>query len=115
MKLREILSDIDALEEELLAFERRHGQKTVESVMATGHHLLAPVKAHQPILFEHLTETHPAQPKKTGCFARKPPITYPPRPSRDSSVEQPWDFLCTYNNGTADGNPPFFRHFTLYE
>ncbi len=27
MKLREILSDIDALEEELLAFERRHGQK----------------------------------------------------------------------------------------
>jgi predicted transposase YbfD/YdcC len=37
-------------------------KKTVESVMATGHHLLVQVKANQPTLFQHLTETDPAQP-----------------------------------------------------
>ncbi len=37
-------------------------KKTVESVMATGHHLLVPVKANQPTLFQRLTETYPAQP-----------------------------------------------------
>ena len=30
--------------------------------MATGNHLLVPVKANQPTLFQHLTETDPAQP-----------------------------------------------------
>jgi len=30
--------------------------------MATGNHLLVPVKANQPSLFQHLTETYPAQP-----------------------------------------------------
>ena len=33
--------------------------------MATGNHLLVPVKANQPTLFQHLTETYPAQPHKT--------------------------------------------------
>ncbi len=37
-------------------------KKTVESVMATGHHLLVQVKANPPTLFQHLTETDPAQP-----------------------------------------------------
>src|SRR5512144_1402338 len=37
-------------------------KKTVESVMATGNHLMVQVKANQPALFEHLTETYPAQP-----------------------------------------------------
>ena len=30
--------------------------------MATGHHLLVPVKANQPTLLQHLTETYPVQP-----------------------------------------------------
>ena len=30
--------------------------------MATGNHLLVPVKANQPTLFQHLTETYLAQP-----------------------------------------------------
>ncbi len=30
--------------------------------MATGNHLLVPVKANQPSLFQHLTETYLAQP-----------------------------------------------------
>ena len=30
--------------------------------MATGNHLLVPVKANQPTLFQYLTETYPAQP-----------------------------------------------------
>jgi len=37
-------------------------KKTVESVMATGNHLLVQVKANQPTLLQHLTETYPAQP-----------------------------------------------------
>ncbi len=37
-------------------------KKTVESVMATGNHLLVQVKANQPTLLQHLTEIYPAQP-----------------------------------------------------
>ena len=37
-------------------------KKTVETVLATGNHLLVQVKANQPTLFEHLTGTYPAQP-----------------------------------------------------
>lgn len=37
-------------------------KKTVEAVIATGNHLLVQVKANQPTLFTHLTETYPAQP-----------------------------------------------------
>lgn len=37
-------------------------QKTVESVIATGNHLMVHVKANQPRWFQHLTETYPAQP-----------------------------------------------------
>ncbi len=50
------------LSEQLFTLDALHGQKTVELVMATGHHLLVPVKTHQPTLFQHLTETDPAQP-----------------------------------------------------
>lgn len=37
-------------------------KKTVESVIATGNHLLVQVKANQPTLLQHLTETYPGQP-----------------------------------------------------
>ena len=37
-------------------------KKTVESVIATGNHLLVQVKANPPTLFQHLTGTYPAQP-----------------------------------------------------
>ncbi len=37
-------------------------KKTVESVIATGNHLMVQVKANQPRWFQHLTETYPAQP-----------------------------------------------------
>lgn len=37
-------------------------EKTVETVLATGNHLLVQVKANQPTLFEHLTGTYPTQP-----------------------------------------------------
>ncbi len=36
-------------------------KKTVESIIATGAHLMVQVKANQPPLFKHLTETYPAQ------------------------------------------------------
>jgi len=37
-------------------------KKTMESVLATGNHLNVQVKANQPMLFQHLTETDPAPP-----------------------------------------------------
>ena len=37
-------------------------KKTVESVIATGNHLVVQVKANQPTWFKHLTETYPTQP-----------------------------------------------------
>ena len=52
-------------------------KKTVESVIATGNHLMVQVKANQPTLLQHLTETYPAQPPQDrhhtheiGCHNR---------------------------------------------
>jgi hypothetical protein len=63
-------------------------KKTVEAVIATGNHLLVQVKANQPTLFQHLTETYLAQPPQDchhtheiGCHNRiEPTFRTPPHP-----------------------------------
>ena len=46
----------------IITLDALHRQKTVESVMATGNHLIVHVKANQLTLLQHLTEIYPAQP-----------------------------------------------------